>query len=187
MSEPTLVAMITSSCFLRRAIQRPITVSDSPPSCPFTQREYESAVSTRLNPAPKKASSSLNDIASSAVQPNTLPPRASGATSNPVLPSLRFGIASSVLARSIRSVRRHQACDPEACRSSDDGEHSDCPGQPLPVPETREPVVDIGKQYAELPAHQLEVVLIHSAAGDLGGDLEIPVLRSEDVDERRGH
>jgi hypothetical protein len=92
MSEPTLVAMITSSCRPRRAIQRPMTVSDSPPWWPVTQREYESAVSMRLNPAPTNASSSLNDVASSTVQPKTLPPNASGATSNPVPPSLRPSI-----------------------------------------------------------------------------------------------
>jgi hypothetical protein len=67
-------------------------VSDSPPWWPFTQREYESAVSIRLKPAPTNASSRANDVASSAVQPNTLPPNASGATSNPVMPSLRFFI-----------------------------------------------------------------------------------------------
>src|SRR5690349_10709277 len=69
-------------------------VSDSPPACPVTQREYESAVSIRLKPEATKASSSRNDIASSAVQPNTLPPNANGATSKPVLPSLRFSMSS---------------------------------------------------------------------------------------------
>src|SRR6266581_2346720 len=93
MSEPTLVAMTTSSCRPRRAIQCPMIVSDSPPGWPVTQREYESAVSTRLNPASTNASRSWNDLASSAVQPNTLPPKASGATSNPVSPSLRRCIA----------------------------------------------------------------------------------------------
>ena len=41
MSEPTLVAMTTSSCRPRRAIQRPMIAADSPPLCPGTQREYE--------------------------------------------------------------------------------------------------------------------------------------------------
>src|SRR6185503_10050093 len=41
-------------------------------------------------PAPTKPSSSLNDIASSAVQPSTLPPNISGWISRPDLPSLRF-------------------------------------------------------------------------------------------------
>ena len=48
----------------------------------------------KLKPAPTKPSSSLNDIASSAVQPNTLPPNMSGATSIADLPSLRFSIGS---------------------------------------------------------------------------------------------
>ena len=90
MSEPILVAMTTSSCRPRCAIQRPMIVSDSPPVCPGTQREYESAVSIRLKPASTKASSSRNDVGSSTVQPKTLPPNASGATSKPVFPSLRF-------------------------------------------------------------------------------------------------
>src|SRR6187401_1129972 len=64
-------------------------VSDSPPWWPVTQREYESAVSTRLNPASTNASSRRNDVGSSTVHPNTLPPNARGATSNPVLPSVR--------------------------------------------------------------------------------------------------
>src|ERR671918_1986180 len=51
-----------------------------------------SAVSIRLNPAATKASNSWNDVCSFAVQPKTLPPKASGATSNPEFPSLRFFI-----------------------------------------------------------------------------------------------
>ena len=44
----------------------------------------------RLNPAATKASSSLKDVRSSAVQPKTFPPNARGATSNPELPKLRL-------------------------------------------------------------------------------------------------
>src|SRR4051812_23279463 len=43
----------------------------------------------RLNPASTKASSRRNDVASSAVQPNTFPPNASGPTSIPEPPSER--------------------------------------------------------------------------------------------------
>src|SRR6186713_1648721 len=43
-------------------------------------------------PASTKASSSLCDVASSAVQPNTLPPKAMGANSRLDLPSLRFSM-----------------------------------------------------------------------------------------------
>src|SRR5438128_9349812 len=43
-------------------------------------------------PESTKASSSLCDVASSAVQPNTLPPKAMGANSIPDLPSLRFSM-----------------------------------------------------------------------------------------------
>ena len=96
MSEPILVAMTTSSCRPRFAIQRPMMVSDSPPACPGTQREYESAVSMRLKPASTNVSSNRNDVGSSTVQPNTLPPNASGATSKPVFPSLRFSIGGSL-------------------------------------------------------------------------------------------
>src|SRR5215472_11156634 len=109
MSEPTLVAMITSLCFLLRASHRPMIVSDSPPTCPLTQREYESAVSIRLKPAPTKASRSLNDVAPSTVHPNTLPPKAIGATSKSVLPSLRL-CTRWILAtlRALRHARRQQ-------------------------------------------------------------------------------
>src|SRR6476619_2211324 len=101
MSEPTFVAMTTSSWRPRAAIQRPMIVSDSPPWWPVTQREYESAVSIRLKPASTNASSRRNDVASSTVQPNTLPPNARGTTSNPVLPSLR---------RFIRLLRGRREC-----------------------------------------------------------------------------
>src|SRR5690242_9921231 len=46
-------------------------------------------------PASTKASSSLCEVASSAVQPNTLPPNAIGANSRPDLPSLRFSMIYS--------------------------------------------------------------------------------------------
>ena len=71
---------------LRAASQRPITVSDSPPWCPGTQREYTSAVSMRLKPASTKASSSAKEVGSSAVQPKTLPPKAMGAVDRPLRP-----------------------------------------------------------------------------------------------------
>src|SRR4051794_3359824 len=44
----------------------------------------------RLNPASTKASSRRNAVASSAVQPNTLPPKASGPTAIPEPPSVRI-------------------------------------------------------------------------------------------------
>src|SRR5512146_2474831 len=47
----------------------------------------------RLKPASTNASSSANEVCSSAVQPNTLPPNASGATSSTERPSLRLIIA----------------------------------------------------------------------------------------------
>src|SRR5262245_25309613 len=47
-----------------------------------------------LRPAATKRSSSLNEVASPAVQPSTLPPNISGAISIPELPSLRFSIPS---------------------------------------------------------------------------------------------
>jgi len=61
-----------------RASQRPMMVSDSPPRLPGTQPEYASAVSIRLKPASTKASSNTNEVASSALQPNTLPPNTIG-------------------------------------------------------------------------------------------------------------
>src|SRR5580698_9790432 len=44
----------------------------------------------RLKPAPTKASSNSNEVASSTVQPNTFPPKARGATLSPDLPSCRL-------------------------------------------------------------------------------------------------
>ena len=88
MSEPAFVA---NTILLRLPlffIQLPIMVSDSPPLWPQAQREYISAVSTRLNPLSVNASNIPNDLGSSVVQPNTFVPRASGATSIPVLPSV---------------------------------------------------------------------------------------------------
>src|SRR5690606_11871947 len=51
-----------------------------------------------LKPRSTKRSSSLNEVASSAVQPKTLPPSTSGAISRPERPSLRLsmGVASGV-------------------------------------------------------------------------------------------
>src|SRR5579863_1237584 len=91
-SIPTLVARITFFRLPLRLNQLPTTVSDSPPLWPGTQREYTSAVSTKLNPAPTNASKIANDAASSAVQPKTFPPRQMGETSRPDPPSLRVFI-----------------------------------------------------------------------------------------------
>src|SRR6478672_12321073 len=49
----------------------------------------------KFSPAATKASRILNDVASSAVQPNTFPPSISGATSIPDLPISRFFIMQS--------------------------------------------------------------------------------------------
>ena len=46
----TLVAMITESRLPRAAVHSPMIVSDSPPACPGTHAEYESAVSMKLPP-----------------------------------------------------------------------------------------------------------------------------------------
>ena len=48
-----------------------------------------SAVSMRLKPAATNVSSKRNEVASSAVQPKTFPPNASGATSSPEAPIVR--------------------------------------------------------------------------------------------------
>ena len=77
---PHLVASTMRSRLPLCAIQLPSTVSDSPPTWPGTQLEYMSALSTRLKPASTKASSIAKEAFSSSVQPNTLPPKASGAT-----------------------------------------------------------------------------------------------------------
>src|SRR5690606_27362927 len=53
-----------------------------------------SAVSMALKPRSTKRSSSLNEVASSAVQPKTLPPSTSGAISRPERPSVRFSMVS---------------------------------------------------------------------------------------------
>src|ERR1700722_7430782 len=89
---PTLVARITFFRWPLRLNQLPSTVSDSPPLWPGPHREYTSAVSTKLNPAPTKASRMAKEVGSSAVQPKTLPPRQMGETSRPDAPSLRVFI-----------------------------------------------------------------------------------------------
>src|SRR5512139_188424 len=87
---PTLVAITTCSRLPLRLSHLPMMVSDSPPRLPGTHDEYMSAVSIRLKPASTKASSSSNECASSTLQPNTLPPKASGAMDNDDLPSGRL-------------------------------------------------------------------------------------------------
>src|SRR5690606_24331570 len=72
----------------RAFIHRPMIVSDSPPSSPGTHIEYVSAVSMKLPPAARKASSSSKEPASSTVQPKTLPPKHSVETSKLELPKL---------------------------------------------------------------------------------------------------
>ena len=91
-SMPTLVAMMTLSRPPRAFSQLPMMVSDSPPLLPGCQREYTSAVSMKLKPAATNASSSSNEIASSAVQPKTLPPKVIGQTCSEDWPSWRFSI-----------------------------------------------------------------------------------------------
>lgn len=86
---PTLVATTMSERLERAASHLPMTVSDSPPSLPGIHAEYASAVSRKLPPAATYASSTANDCASSAVQPKTLPPSASGKTWRSEEPSLR--------------------------------------------------------------------------------------------------
>ena len=50
-SEPTLVAITTSSRLPRAAVHSPMIVSDSPPEFPGMRHMYESAVSMKLPPA----------------------------------------------------------------------------------------------------------------------------------------
>src|SRR5277367_5998794 len=89
---PSLVARITFFRLPLSLNQLPITVSDSPPLWPGTQREYTSAVSTKLNPASTNSSRIRNDVGSSAVHPKTFPPRHMGETSIPDPPNLRVFI-----------------------------------------------------------------------------------------------
>ncbi len=83
--------MTTWSRLPLRLSHLPMMVSDSPPTWPGAQIEYTSAVSMKLQPASSQASSSEKLVASSTVQPNTLPPKASGETCSPELPSARRG------------------------------------------------------------------------------------------------
>src|SRR5947209_6162516 len=94
---PTLVAMTTLFLLPVRFSQLPIIVSDSPPLFPGTHLEYISAVSTRLKPDEANPSRILKDVFSSMVHPKTLPPKASGATCKPDLPSSRFSMLMSLL------------------------------------------------------------------------------------------
>src|SRR5512142_1840522 len=81
-------------------------VSDSPPWWPGTQREYEFAVSIRFPPAATNASRRLKDVGSSAVQPNTLPPNANGATAKPVRPSLHRCMMVHLHVYGVESLQR---------------------------------------------------------------------------------
>src|SRR6476469_4004438 len=107
-SAPTLVATTTLSRLPLCLNHLQMIVSLSPPWCPGTQVEYVSAVSIRFSPAATKASRILNDVASSAVQPNTLPPSIRGATSIADFPSWRFFISqiSSLHFTSAEAVKR---------------------------------------------------------------------------------
>src|SRR5262245_1825302 len=64
----------------------------------------------QLKPAPTKPSSSLKDIAASAVQPNTLPPKISGAISIPELPSLRLCMSFPVQAATAALTEARAVC-----------------------------------------------------------------------------
>src|SRR3546814_19829616 len=99
MLPPTLVAMTTRSLTPRDLSQCPIIASDSPPTFPGTQFEYMSAVSIKLYPASKRASSRENDSVWFAVQPKTLPPKHRGGTLRPEPPRLRCSIGCSRLSR----------------------------------------------------------------------------------------
>src|SRR5690606_14479264 len=92
---PTLVISTMPSRRPRRASHSPISVSDSPPDRPGAQAEYTSAVSMALKPSAVKRSSRAKVVSRSAVQPNTLPPKTSGAISRPVRPSGRLSMVSS--------------------------------------------------------------------------------------------
>ena len=92
-SLPTFVAITTLALFPLSFIHFPMIVSDSPPLFPGTHVEYESAVSTQLNPDARNASSRPNAPGSSTVHPKTLPPNIRGAISSPEFPRVRRSIA----------------------------------------------------------------------------------------------
>src|SRR5579875_3315571 len=87
---PTLVASTTLFRLPLCANHLPRIVSDSPPWCPGTHAEYTFAVSIASNPRSTNASSNRNEVASSAVHPNTLPPNTNGTISRPDFPKARF-------------------------------------------------------------------------------------------------
>src|SRR4029453_19342737 len=91
-SEPTFVTTIVRLRLPRLRIHSPMIVSDSPPLLPGTHFEYTSAVSIVSKPAAVNRSSNANEVALSAVQPNTLPPNTSGVMWRPVRPRRRFSI-----------------------------------------------------------------------------------------------
>ena len=96
--------MITRWRFSLRFSHLPMIVSDSPPLFPDTHLEYTSAVSRASNPAATNASSKRNDVASSAVHPNTFPPNTMGAISSPEFPSFRLVIAMVLQGCSVVSL-----------------------------------------------------------------------------------
>src|SRR5271154_2378134 len=59
----------------------------------------------KLSPDATNASSSLNEVASSAVHPNMLPPKVQRPTSRPEFPSLRLITKSSRPAAALDSIR----------------------------------------------------------------------------------
>ena len=91
------------------ASHSPMIASDSPPRWPGTQTEYISAVSMKSSPASSARSSSRNDVSSSAVQPNTLPPRQSGATRRSERPSCRLSMILSHRWRRVWPMRSRLA------------------------------------------------------------------------------
>jgi hypothetical protein len=87
---PTLVAITTRSRLPPCFSHSPMIASDSPPVWPGTQVEYVLAVSIVLKPASTKRSRMANEVALSAVQPKTLPPRTIGAVARPERPRGRI-------------------------------------------------------------------------------------------------
>src|SRR5277367_2139782 len=104
---PTFVASTTCVRLPLRWNHLPSTDSDSPPTCPGIQAEYTSAVSMKFVPPPTQASSNLNAVLSSMVQPNTLPPKASGDTRRDERPSgFQFTLYGPLARRLNRHVKR---------------------------------------------------------------------------------
>src|SRR5258708_23608389 len=178
---PTLVAMSTWSRLPLFASHLPMIVSDSPPTWPGTQVEYVFAVSIRLKPLAAKRSRMAKEVASSAVQPKTLPPSASGAAETPERPRGRLSISFPLRGTAILIASRSPGFDLTEEAMANPFVHVELNTQDLPMAKAL---------YGKLFDWTLEdvdmgptatYVLIKPGDGTAGGMLKHPMPRQPSI------